>query len=173
MTAELPPAMRATLAPGTPMHDIVAVMSGIVAERAAVIDAAASLFDPSTTPEAFLPWLAEWYGFDWLFVDPADPRRALPMARAFPTGAARLRALLVAWPQLTHRRGSADGLRLTLELATGLQSIAVHHVPARQHVSAFLLNRSSDLQPWLARLIASERPAHMTWSLTVPTGAGA
>ena len=59
--------------------------------------------DPRTAPAQALEWLAGWIGFA---SDPLVPD-------------ARRRAMLLAAPELARRRGTADGLRLALELATG------------------------------------------------------
>ncbi len=61
------------------------------------------LTDPQGTPEHALEWLSSWIGFTFASALPLERRRAM-LARAM---------------ELYRRRGTLDGLRLALDLATG------------------------------------------------------
>jgi phage tail-like protein len=173
ISAELPRVIRDTLRDGSPIAAVVDVMAEALQDRAALIDAAANRFDPATAEAEDLCWLAGWFGWGWIFTDPQDPRRKLPVSQAFPPGLERLRAVLVAWPELHARRGTADGLRSLLCTATGLARIDVRHDPARQHMEVTVDGLSPSHLAWFRRLVAAERPAHMTWCIRAPKGAAA
>ncbi len=169
LEAELPRVLRSGADQGA-MSDVLDAMADLLAPRADAIDKAAAGFDPLTAPEDRLPWLAGWFGWDWLFRDPDDPRRVQPLERAFPPGADRLRALLVTWPVLHRLRGRGDGLALILRVATGVTGIEVRPDPHGQHVRVHAAGLPDAWQPWLRRLIAAECPLHLSWSLEIGHG---
>lgn len=163
---ELPAVLRSGLQQPGPLAGLVDAMAALVAPRAALIDGGGSLFEPLTAPERFLPMLARWLGYGYLFVDPEDPRRVLKLRQGFPPGVDQLRLFLAAWPRLHASRGSEVGLRLALEMASGRTGFDVVSDPDRRHVA---VRASSDLaiwESWLRRLVAAERPLHLTWSLS-------
>jgi phage tail-like protein len=75
------------------------------------IDDEAALFDPRSTPESLIAWLAGWVGL------------------TFPTGlgVAEKRRLLREAPRLYAERGTVEGLRDTLLLYLGLDQAAASH----------------------------------------------
>ena len=161
----IPLVVREGLSAGGASAEIAGAIAHLLGRRAARTDQALRLIDPATAPEEMLPWLANWYGWGWLFVDPDDPRRRLPLPRAFPPNPSRLRALLLAWPQINRMHGQAEALRLALDVATGLPGINLDIDADRQHLTVRTPALPMDWATWLARLIAHERPAHMTWEL--------
>lgn len=165
LVAALPRTIRATAAQATgPTAEVIAAMAALAGRRNALMQSAGRMIDPETAPHDVLPWLSAWFGWGWLFQDPADPRRTLDMATAFPPGPERLRALIKAWPALQSLRGRAEGLRQTLIAATGLTGIIVQTDPARQHLTIHTPQLPPGWTAWFRRLIAAERPAHLTWS---------
>ena len=165
--AALPRVMRAALERPGPTTELLDALADMLGPRSATIDASERLFDPLTAPESLLPWLSGWFGWGWLFVAEDDPRRTLPLERAFPPGAERLRALLVAWPTLQCLRGRAEGLHSTLRIATGLAGIELEPDDARQHLVVRVPAVPAGWSPWLRRVVAESRPAHLSWELVV------
>ncbi len=147
-----------------PLSDAVDAISRMLGRRAARVDQIANLCDPRTAPVETLPWLATWFGWDWLFFDPNDPRRTLDLADAFPPHPEHLRALLISWPRINRMRGRAEGLELLLRTATGLPDIQVDADPDRQqHLTIRAHALPPEWEQWFRRLIAHARPVHMTW----------
>lgn len=165
LRAQLPEVLRQGAIADGPMAALLDAMAALLGPRARLIDRGATLFDPLSAPEPLLPWLAHLLGYGRLFVDPIDPRRTLPLAQSFPPGATRLRQFLAAWPQLHASRGSGDGLCRLLEIATGTLGYSVVEEPTRQHVTVQVPAGETVSEAWLRRLIATERPAHLTWDI--------
>lgn len=171
LTSVLPRAIRSVLGPGDPRHGqnpteaALSVMAALSGRRAALLDHGTFILDPDAAPDETLPWLAAWFGWGWMFRDPADPAQQLSLAHGFPPGREHLINLIRAWPALNRLRGRADGLRLTLTTATGLPDITVSAQPERQHIAVHARDLPQQWTPWFRRLIAAERPAHLTWNL--------
>jgi len=81
-----------------------AALDELLAPVFLTLDSFPAYLDPWLTPDDFVPWLAEWVGIS---LDPAWP---LGRRRAAIAGAARLYSL----------RGTARGVGLAVELATGV-----------------------------------------------------
>lgn len=157
----LPPVLRAGAVQDGPMAGLVDAMSAMLAPRAELIDDGAQTLQPLTAPERLLPWIAHVFGYGCLFQNAPD------LAQGFPTGAARLRQFLANFEVLHHLRGTTEGLRLALTLATGESAIGIEEDAERLHLA---ISAPASLRPhreWLGRLIAAERPAHLTWSLNL------
>lgn len=169
----LPRVMRAGVAATGPMAGLIDSMAALMGPRAEMISAGRSLFDPMTAPEAMLPFLAHWLGRGALFRDPMDPRRSLGLDDGFPPGVERLRLFLAAVPMLDDLRGSTDGLRAVLRIATGHTDLTVHDNLLACHVTVAAPAGLIPVTSWLSRVIAAERPAHMTWSLSFTAGGDA
>lgn len=103
-------------------------------------------FDPSLTPDAFLPWLASWVDLT------LDERWPLE----------RRRALLANAMSLFRQRGTRRGLARYLELYTGGQVEIVEH-----RAENFTLGAASRLGPRLA-LGASNVPHTFTITVRLP-----
>ena len=69
----IPLVVREGLSAGGASAEIAGAIAHLLGRRAARTDQALRLIDPATAPEEMLPWLANWYGWGWLFVDPDDP----------------------------------------------------------------------------------------------------
>jgi phage tail-like protein len=79
-------------------------------------------FDPYQAPDRFVPLLARWVDLERYLVD--LPPEATPASR-FAPGLGRLRELINAVAFLSKWRGTAKGLRLFLETATGIEGFVI------------------------------------------------
>jgi phage tail-like protein len=123
------------------------------------------LVDPYRCPAEFVPLLAAWVGFDWLVDRPAGVGRDHPPPRVSESG---LRHLVFHAADLAKQRGTAIGLRRTLELATGHRGIEVS--AAAQQGFAVQVRAPEAARPELALLayiVDHDKPAFTTATVAV------
>lgn len=121
--------------------------------------------DPYRCPAAFVPLLACWVGFDWLVEQPADSALA---SRRPPVSESALRHLVFHAADLAKQRGTALGVRRTLELATGRPGFEV--VPLATPAFSFLVRSPTPARPVLAlvaHIVDHEKPAFTTAAIAV------
>ena len=138
-----------------------------------IVDNLAFYFDPGTTPQAFLPWLAFWVG---LVLDERWPE-------------ARRRQLIKSVVELYRWRGTKQGLSEYLRIYTGVVPQVLEHTPVIQlgtntnsgtietrgteyeaHCFTVILEVPdvSTIDADIVRsIIESEKPAHTTYILQI------
>ena len=145
----LPAVFRRVVRTGTPLRALLEVMEALHAPDEEILTDLPSYFDPYTTPDEFVPYLATWVDLDWL----------LPSC-----GLGRLRELIAAAPELSRWRGTAEGLERFLETATGVQGFGVDdavkakpfHIVVRAPASA------KSCQALVEKIVEMEKPAYVT-----------
>jgi len=138
-----------------------AVLSGLPGRPGLqqAVDRIADLFDPATTEEEFLPWLAGWVGLtlraDW----------DVPTRRAF----------IGEIVPLYRLRGTKEGLRRMLSLYTG-QPVEVDDDQAVPHFFTVALTlpqadpgQVRRIQDIARAIVDQEKPAHTFYALEVTT----
>lgn len=134
------------------MHRFLSIFESVLTPIVWRIDNLDLFLDPQTTPEAFLPWLANWYTltFDHTWDE------------------ARRRQLLQAAPQIFHLWGTAVALRTILNIYTG-HSVQIIDQDAALPPFTFrvviplpeeALNRGA-----LEKVINAHKPAHTRYEL--------
>jgi len=110
-----------------------------------VVDNLAFYFDPGTTPQSFLPWLASWVG---LVLDERWPE-------------AKRRELIKSMAELYRWWGTKRGLSEYLRIYTGIMPQILEHAPATQP--------ETNTNPDTAKTRGTEEQAHcFTVILEVP-----
>lgn len=151
----LPEVLRRTAVPGSPMAALVAVMEEQHRPSEDVLGAIADIFDPLTTPDRFVPMLAEWVDLVRL-----DETSAGHLERD------RLRLLVSLTAQVGRTRGTEAGLVQLLHLATGVNGLRLEAtgpfacrlvVPAGDAAQAELIRA----------LTEQEKPAHLVVEVVV------
>lgn len=152
----LPAVLRRAIAPGAPLAALTAVIADLHDPAEAAAAELDACFDPWRCPARFLPLLAGWLDLP------------LPVT----TGERRLRALIATAVGLHQVRGTPRALRVLLEAATGLRGFEidedVRDAAGRARPFVVAVRAPEAARPhaaMLARLIESERPAHVRCEL--------
>ncbi|HZW27796.1 MAG TPA: phage tail protein [Trueperaceae bacterium] len=162
IAALLPEVFRRTLVRGGLLDGLLDVMHGLHEPTERVLRELPAYFDPYRTPDAFVPYLATWLDLDRFLGAPSDP---------FPAGSGRLRELVANAARLSALRGTAAGLALFLEVATGLTGFAVREgvdtSGASKPFSVLVVcpAEAEPLRPLVAGIVASEKPVHVVASV--------
>ena len=154
----LPGIFQRTVLPGTPMFALLEAMEALHQPAEDALQRIDAIFDPRRTPDPFVPYLATW----------VDLARILPVT----TELSCLRGLIGVAAELARKRGTAGGLILFLEVATGTRGFEVDEdlrTPdgARRpfHVQIRAPQTTAPHRALIERIIDSEKPVHVTYDL--------
>lgn len=163
----LPEVFQRTIRPGNPLTAILEVMEVLHAPSEDVLANLEGFFDPYRTPERFVPYLACWVDLERFLVRSATGEAYLP------SGLGRLRELIAAAAYLSQWRGTAKGLLVFLETATGIEGFAIGEkvlradVPPRPfHVRIWAPAEALPYRDLIERIVEMEKPAYTTYDLT-------
>jgi phage tail-like protein len=155
----LPEVIRRGAGPGTPLSALLDVMESMHAPAETAIRDLPAMLDPQSARDDFVPFLASWLGLDDVLPDGAE----------FEAGTGRLRQLVATSAARARRRGTLDGLRDTLAIATGRVDIGVDDAVAGPdggvlpfHVDVVVPADAAGLLDLVHRLVEHEKPAFVT-----------
>lgn len=158
----LPEVIRRGAGPGTPLSALLDVMESMHEPAEAALLGLPAMLDPQSTREGFVPFLASWVGLDDVIPDGAE----------FEAGSGRLRQLVATSAARARRRGTLDGLRETLAIATGRLDISVDDTAVGPdggvlpfHVDVVVPAAAAGLLELVKRLVEHEKPAFVTASV--------
>ncbi len=167
----LPEVFQRTDQVGSPLFSLLEIMEMLTEPAEKILRQVPKYFNPYTTPEKFLPFLASWVDLDRFF--PSFHNQSLSdldSLRGIGTG--RLRELIVAAPRLSKLRGTSAGLLLFLETASGMKGFKIDEnvLPENKGVLPFHIEI---IAPQTARkhhgliktIIEQEKPAYVTYNL--------
>lgn len=164
----LPELYQRTIVTGTPIATLLEIMAQLQDPVEEVLARLPDYFDPQLTPDRFVPFLARW-------VDLA--RWADDASGEFDSGVGRLRQVVAAAAALSRLRGTAQGLRESLEWATGVGGVRIdEEVPDAAgrvrpfHVVVTLPKEAAVYQRLVRRIVAQEKPAHVTAEIVFENG---
>lgn len=162
--ALLPDVMRRADAAGTPLAALIDVFVECLQPVDATLRAVHETFDARRARAPFVGMLAEWVDLGALLVDVDAP--TVGRTRTLAAGHGRLRELTLAAASLAETRGTLEGLRRFLELATGVRGFAVAEPDTRPfwiEVRAPLA--AAPQRALIERILAAEKPAFVQCTL--------
>lgn len=131
-----------------PFSPLLAATLGVMEAMHAPTEAALAQFgdalNPRTAPDRFVPYLASWMGLGTANVE-----------------ITRLRELIAMASRLAKWRGTAHGLILFLEIATGMRGFRVEE-PRPFHFVLHAPAAAESQRELVARIVATEKPAYVT-----------
>lgn len=148
----LPTVFRRALKQSPLLAATLAVMEAMHAPSEEALARFGDALNPRTADDRFVPYLASWMGLEHV------------ASGATPIDLTRLRELIAMASTLAKWRGTAHGLILFLEIATGLRGFRVDE-PRPFH---FVLRAPAAAEPQrelVARIVAAEKPAYVTSAL--------
>lgn len=168
----LPDVIRSAARPGTALEALIACMSALHAPSHAALGFLPEVINPRSCPRRFLPMLIGWLDLDRIFCDDQnvgvtaeDTRTTIPIGH--------VRELLATAVGLARQRGTLTGLKALLVAATGLSDIRIEEeildprgLPRPYHVQVVIAHAGRRHRQLLERIVAEEKPAHVTASLT-------
>ncbi|MCQ8180963.1 phage tail protein [Methylomonas sp. SURF-1] len=162
----LPGIFQRGLTPQTPLFAILEIMEALHAPAEAILENVETRFNPYLADERFVPMLAAWVDLDRL--SPLSGAGRANGAPPISTGIERLRELIASATLLSKWRGTAYGLKLFLQTATGdagfeLRENATADGAARPfHLCVLAPERLRPHRGLIERIVDQEKPAYAT-----------
>jgi phage tail-like protein len=159
----LPAAYQRAATPGSVLSTLLDVMEAMHAPDEAVLDGVEDLFAAYRSADHLVPFLARWLALDHLLA-PTGPRAA-----ADASGHGRLRDLVAEGAALAQLRGTPQGLRRMLEVATGIAGFAIEESAERPyHFIVRVPVAAAEHLVLIRRIVAAEKPAATTAEVPDP-----
>jgi phage tail-like protein len=167
--------MAGTFEPDRRMLATLEVMSAMHAPIEAILDGLERFFHARRTPQRFVPHLAQWVDLDWLL---RPTRGSDAISDSIASGPDALRKMVETASELAQWRGTARGLQLALETATGVPGFAVEETvagddgrPRPFYVRVIVPADAAQFRPLIERVIATEKPAYVVCEVVFSGGA--
>jgi phage tail-like protein len=172
----LPVVFQRTATTGNPLTALLEVMEMLHAPSETALRNLDATLDPRRAPDAFVPFLARWVDLEPLFEQSGQEYSVERQRQPITTGLGRLRELVATAAELSRWRGTAKGLLLFLETATGVSGFAIDEQvpgpdaqPRPHHIRVRAPAATAAHQILIERIIELEKPAHVTYELEFET----
>lgn len=140
----LPAAYQRAMHPSGALAALLDVMEGLHEASEARLDAVEDLFHPYRSPEQLVPFLARWVSVDHLG-----------------TG----RDLVAHGTALAQSRGTREGLRSAIAIATGLTEVEIEEPPDHPFHLIVRIPAGSPLREQVRHIVELDKPAATTFEM--------
>lgn len=168
----LPVVYQRCIKPGTPISALLDVMEGLHAPSEQVLQKIDTYFDPNTAPEQFVRYLAEWIDLGRYLGEEFSEETDFTQTFEVSIEPGRLRELIKLAARLSQWRGTAKGLKLFLETATGVSGFSLEEIGNHDNVSNRVFHfrvkapqAAACYQNLITKIINGEKPAYITYEL--------
>lgn len=159
----LPEVYQVAADTSAPLQALLAVAEDMHAPVRDVLDRIHTVPDPGRAPSSLIPFLSRWVDLDWITLPGPDAAGAA--AAGIPVS--RQRDLIASAAQLSARRGTVDGLKRFLHLATGVRGFDVESVPGAFHIRVRVPAGAAGQLEVVRRIVKGVKPAHVTDEIEV------
>ncbi|MCF8111194.1 MAG: hypothetical protein K9J85_06860 [Desulfobacteraceae bacterium] len=164
----LPSMFREAVSAQSPLDSIVGVMETLHRNTEVMLEEIDAVFDPIRTNKDFVWYLAGWVDLDWIYKQSESDTGCLKAA----LNTEDFRKLIsLAW-YLSKWRGTAEGLKLFLETATGVDGFEIKENPEGDnggimpfHIEITVPEAASGKRHLVERIIENEKPAYVTYNM--------
>jgi phage tail-like protein len=171
----LPGVFQRTAKAGSPLAALLGVMEAQHAPSESVLARLDEFLDPRRTRDDFVPLLARWLDLAFLLETHGGDKLRPRSSETISTGLGRLRELVASAAELSRWTGTAQGLRLFLQIATGERAFEIREHVDREgrhrpfHLTVVVPTSMNAHRDLVERIIASEKPAYTTCDLVLQT----
>ncbi len=173
IAALLPEIIRRTLREGSPLAGVLDIMEALHAPSEAILSDLAAHFNPVTTSDRMVEYLAQWVDLSWVLDQASQDRSDWGnSSEPISSGIGRLRELVAASASLAREQGTRDGIVRFLEIATGIKGFRIDETicDAQGWVIPFHVRIEAPAEAethrrLIQRIIEMEKPAHVTYDL--------
>ena len=169
----LPQVFQRTMRQDSVLSGLLDVMASQHLPAEKVLSDLQRFFNPYQMPDAFVPYIACWVDLDRFFpFFSSQPEEVQRVSDPISPGIGRLRELIAAAAKLSQWRGTAKGLKLFLEIATGIQGFDLIEniedkkgVPRPFHIRVEAPAEALGHKALIERIVTQEKPAYVSYEL--------
>lgn len=172
-----PEVFRRTLRSGSPLSALILVMEALHAPVEDKLQDHAEYFDPYGAPPQFVLMLSRFLDLDRFFPNAAPVNDMTISESQIPiAGIGHLREWIRATPEIARWRGTARGLKLVLEIATGLKPFEVNDAGSDRvgrhrpfHIVVMAPSGAVRQAGFIETVIEQEKSAFVTYEVSYTT----
>lgn len=160
----LPEVFQRTDQSGSLLYGFLEAMESLTEPAEKILQHIHLYFNLYSTPDVFLPYFAKWVDLDRLF--PSVNSHTLTSTHGFiDIDSLRIRELILAATILSKLRGTSEGLKRFLNIATGVNDFDIDENLLPFHIKVIAPRTAFEHRLLIERIIEQEKPAYVTYAL--------